>query len=404
MTDKDSICVTYPRGFKAAAGTCGIKPSGKPDLALIVADQPCAAAAVFTKNQFPGAPVIVSREHVAGGSIQAIVCNSGVSNVATGDQGIADAKAMCAAVAKHLCCKTEQVLPNSTGVIGRPLPMDKVLSGIDSLAGRLDIGDQVDAAVAQAILTTDLVTKTATRMIQLDAGEVRLGAAAKGSGMIAPNMATMLVFITTDAGIEANTLQSALKHAIDQSFNRITVDSDTSTSDTVAILASGASGVDVNTDQNLVAFAEALDDLCRDLAYQVICDGEGATRIFHVKIEQAASEADADAVGRSVANSPLVKTAIHGSDPNWGRFIMAIGKADAKIDPTKIGLAVGDVVLLNAGQPVALSADQQDKLHQLMREHDVSITIQLGQGEACATWMGCDLSREYIRINADYTT
>jgi len=398
--------VTWPRGFRAAGVTCGIKPSGRPDLAVIAADRPAAAAAVFTRNRVPGAPVVVGKRHVRSGRLQAIVCNSGCSNVCTGKGGEADAKAMCRLTAEQVGCRAAHVLPSSTGVIGVRLPMDKVAAGIVAACTTLTSGKAADAAAATAILTTDLVTKHATRQLTLDGNQVRLGGIAKGSGMIAPNMATMLSYITTDAAIQPDLLKRALRDAANVSFNCISVDEDTSTSDTIAILASGAAeNRDIKAmGKDYAAFAEALTNLCRDLAYQVVKDGEGATKVFRVHVRGAASKRDADRVGKAMVGSPLIKTAVHGGDPNWGRMVMAVGRSGAKLTPAKLNMAIGDVAVCRHGANVQQTAATARKLDRLMAAKEITFVIDLGLGDAEAEWLGCDLSREYITINADYTT
>jgi len=395
--------ITAPQGFRAVGITCGIKESGKPDLALIVADGPCAAAGVFTQNQFPGAPVIVSKQHIADGNARAIVCNSGISNVATGQAGIDNAKSMCSSVAQQIGCPPEEVLVGSTGVIGQPLPIDKITTGIETAYPQLARGNEADAAAAEAILTTDLVTKSAARQVQLGDQTITLGGIAKGSGMIAPNMATMLVFLTTDAGFPADQLQDSLRVAVNQSFNRMSIDSDTSTSDSVLLLASAAVDHPRN-EQTLAAFTEALQDICKDLTYQLIRDGEGVTKVFHVHVRGATNEADADAVGRAVVDSPLVKTAVHGGDPNWGRLVMAVGKSNARIVPKSLSISIGDHPVITNGEPDPGASRKAEQLAAAMEGADVYLTIDLGIGEARAAWLGGDLSREYIHINADYTT
>jgi len=402
--------LTMARGFRAAGVTCGIKPSGKPDLTLVAADAPCAAAGVFTTNKMPGEPVKLCKAHLRGGAAQAIVCNSGVSNVATGKAGYENAKTMAAHVANHLGCKTSEVLVCSTGVIGAPLPMEKIIAGIDMAVPQLASGADADAAAARAILTTDRVTKAAHQKFTLGGKAIHLGGIAKGSGMIAPNMATMLVFLTTDAAVTAPLLKSALRDAVNApaSFNRISVDHDTSTSDSLLILASGRAGnrlID-RTNKLYQQFADALAELCCDLAYQVLADGEGATRLFRVIVTGAKSAKDANRVGYTVVGSPLVKTAVHGADPNWGRLAMAVGRSGAAINPERLSLAIGAkggkaTAVLKRGVPVN---PPQEKLDRAMRAKEVRFEIDLGLADGAAEWLGCDLSREYVAINADYTT
>ena len=410
--------VTAPRGFSAVGGTCGIKPSGKPDLALIVSDRPCAAAAVFTTNRVKGAPVLVSQKHVRRGSARAIVCNSGTSNVATGQRGIEDAQTMCRltaqAVGQHLSetIDPREVLVASTGIIGHRLPMDKVQQGIQALTPQLARGEDADAAAAQAILTTDLVRKAAVKRLQLGGKRVTIGGVCKGSGMIAPNMATMLAFITTDAAVDAAPLREALRQAVAQTFNRVSVDSDKSTSDSVMLLANGAAD-HPTLDQDAAEwskFCDALADVCRSLCYQLVQDGEGVTRIMRVRVRGAASVRDADRVGRAVVDSPLVKCALHGADPNWGRIAMAAGKSGARFGKDTLSITIGDIQIYQNGQPTPEGLAPPKRLEQIMAQREVLIGVDLGQdvdasrpaGEA--EWLGCDLSRDYIRINADYTT
>lgn len=410
MTKSPSI--TTSRGFTAAGGTCGIKASGKPDLMLIVADVPCSAAGVFTTNKIAGAPVIVNKRHLraTAGGARAIVCNSGISNSATGEQGLRDAEAMCQAVAEQIRCSRKAVMVSSTGVIGRPLPMQKIVPGIAALHARLGRGAKADAAAATAIVTTDLVTKSASRRLDLGGKTVHLGGIAKGSGMIAPNMATMLVFITTDCAIAPGPLRAALREAALGSFNRISVDEHTSPSDTVLVLASGLAGnrrIDAAARHDYAAFVDALADLCRGLAYQIVKGGEGATRVFRVRVRRARNVADADRIGRAIVNSPLVKTAVHGADPNWGRITTAAGYSGAAIVPERLSLSIGGVTVFKHGRPVpAPTADATTarRLAAIMRQKEIAFTLDVGLGDASAEWLGCDLSRDYVTINADYTT
>ncbi len=404
---KTARSLTAPRGFRAAAATAGIKASGKPDLALIAADRPCTAAGVFTTNRVLGAPVILGKRHLRGGRARAILCNSGNSNVATGPQGLADAHTLCAAAAQALGCKPRDVLPASTGIIGRPLPVPAITAAVPALAAALATGPRADTAAARAILTTDLVAKSAVRHTQSGRTPVTLGGIAKGSGMIAPSMATMLAFVTTDAAVAAPVLRTALRTATATSFNRISVDTDQSTSDTVYILASGAADartIDAASGPRYRAFADALTDLCAELAERIVRDGEGATRVFRVAVTGAKSERDADRVGRAVAESPLVKTAIHGADPNWGRIAMAAGKSGAALNPDRLRIAVNGEPVFRDGVPVPMSPGFEKKLSTSMRRGDVALGVDLRLGQAHCTWWGCDLTRDYITINADYTT
>ena len=426
--------VTLPLGFMAAGTTCGIKPSGKPDMALILAEAPCPAAAVFTKNRLPGAPVIVGKRHLRSGLAQAVVVNAGVANDATGRQGIDNAIATCEHVSLELIglgmrVPRRLIVPSSTGVIGPQLPMDKIEKGVDQLVKNLGRGPDADRAAATGIMTTDLVPKAANASLKLNHKTVRIGGIAKGSGMIAPNLATMLVFLTTDCNISAPMLKHALRAACASSFNRISVDQHTSPSDTVAILASGVAGNRAinKPGQALDAFTAALTDICQQLAYQIVKDGEGATKVFHVIVQGARTEREADRVGRAVVDSPLVKTAVHGGDPNWGRIVTAAGYSGVPISPNKLSLTIGKprrqtsgggkhapsgggrqtsggVIVFDHGTPCELSRTEQRRLDTAMKQKEVSFTLDLGRGPCRVTWLGCDLSREYIRINAEYTT
>jgi len=403
--------VTVPKGFRAAGGCCGIKESGRQDLCLIAAEQPCNAAAVFTTNQFKGAPVLVGMKHLkhAGyGTAQAIVCNSGNANVATlAAGGEQHAIQMCKATAELVGCDPHDVLPASTGVIGRPLPIEKVLDGITSLGPSLGQGEHNDIAAAQGIMTTDLVEKTTLQQIEIDGKTCHIGGIGKGSGMIAPSMATMLIFFTTDVSIAPPALHEALRLANAASFNRISVDSDTSTSDTVYILASGEAGnaeIIESTGEAFETFTAALTAACQDLAEQVVVDGEGATRTFELHVKGMRSVEEADKVGRAVTDSPLVKTAIHGCDPNWGRLVMAAGKAGVELDPARFTVQIEGVTVFENNQPTVTEAGPLAELSEKMQADRIRITLDAHLGAAECVWLGCDLSRQYIAINADYTT
>ncbi|MFA9477487.1 bifunctional glutamate N-acetyltransferase/amino-acid acetyltransferase ArgJ [Phycisphaerales bacterium AB-hyl4] len=415
--------ITDPVGFYAAGATCGIKASGLPDLALIVADRPCAAAGVFTRSRTIGAPLVVSKRHLRAGQAQAVVVNSGNANASTGKAGERDAKAMCKHVADELAhnmlttmrdvsLKPSDVLVASTGIIGHPLPMDRIGRGIASLVTRLGRNEQADADAARAIMTTDLAPKAAHARLTLAGKTVRLAGIAKGSGMIAPNMGTMLAFITTDADIAPAALQQALTGAADASFNRISVDQHTSPSDMALVLASGAAGHDRisrTTGDDYRAFADTLTELCRNLAYQIVQDGEGATRVFRVNITHARNEREADRVAKAIVDSPLVKCAVHGGDPNWGRIVTAAGYSGVALQPAKMSLLIGDpddksICVYRAGTPTSLNGNEMRRLGALMRRREVVFNLALGRGEASVQWLGCDLSRQYVTINADYTT
>jgi len=398
--------ITLPKGFQAGAGTCGIKPSGKSDLAVIASDALCPAAGVFTRNKVLGEPVKIAQRHLRGGMLRGVVINSGVANVATGKQGMRDALDICGEVAEALGCKRSEIAPCSTGVIGPMLPMGKIIPKIAPVVSKLSRGPKADAAAAQAILTTDLVAKTASRSVTISGKRITIGGICKGSGMIAPNLATMLAFITTDAAIDPAMLKQALSIAASASFNRVSVDTDTSTSDSVIIMASGRAGNRKisRPGKAMTQLVDALTALCQDLAYQLVCDGEGATRVFRVRVSGAKDMRDADRIGKSIAESPLVKTAVHGSDPNWGRLAMAVGKSGASINPVTLALRIGGVCVFQEGMPALVQAAAKRRLARAMKQREIVFDITVGQGEANCEWLGCDLSRDYIRINAEYTT
>ncbi|MBI1337787.1 MAG: bifunctional glutamate N-acetyltransferase/amino-acid acetyltransferase ArgJ [Phycisphaera sp.] len=396
--------VTAPRGFRAGGATCGIKASGKPDLAVIVADGPCAAAGMFTKNKFPGEPVKVCKRHLRTGFVRAIVANSGCSNVCTGERGQRDALEMCRLVAQSCGLKAGEVLPCSTGVIGKYLPMEKIGRGIPALCAKVGRGTAFDQAAAVAIMTTDLVPKSAVRRVKIGGSTVTIGGIAKGSGMIQPNMATMFAFLTTDARLTPTQCKTALREAVNTTFNRLSVDHDTSTSDTVLLLASGASSNKVLDAKGLAAFTRALTELCGDLAYQIVKDGEGVTKVVRVRVTNARSQRDADKVGYTVTGSPLIKCAVHGGDPNWGRLVAAVGRSGAAINPRKLSIHIGEVCVGRDGQALTHAVKVQNKLEQTMKKSEITFTIDLGMGKASTEWLGCDLSKEYVSINADYTT
>ena len=392
--------VATPRGFRAAGVSAGIKASGNADLMLLVADAPAQVAAVFTTNKVVAAPVIVSREHIArsGGLTRAIVVNSGCANACTGDRGLRDAREMTAAVARLVGCPVEQVLVSSTGVIGVNLPMDKVRAGLPKAFAAL--GADQGPAAARAIMTTDISPKEAAATISVGGREASIGGMCKGAGMIEPMMATMLGFVTTDAAVPAALLDRALREAVEQSFNAITVDGDSSTNDCVMLLASGASGVAVD-ESSYGAFAAGLTAVCRELALAIVRGGEGATKLVTVNVTGAASSAEARQAAKVIANSLLVKTAIHGGDPNWGRLICAAGRAGVAFDASRAAVTIGSLVLFKDGQP-------HDELAPAAADYlkgtDLTIGVDLGSGAASSTVWTCDLSAEYVRINADYRT
>jgi glutamate N-acetyltransferase/amino-acid N-acetyltransferase len=399
--------VTAPAGFKAAGVACGIKrrpgnsETAPLDLAMIVADEPVAAAAVFTTNKAVAAPVIISREHLArsGGRARVIVVNSGCANACTGDAGLEVARQMAAAAGSTIGCASDQVLVASTGVIGVPLDINKIRAGVSAASASLSASGE--AAATRAIMTTDPFPKSCAVVVDTPAGPITVGGIAKGSGMIEPRMATMLAFLTTDAKIESPVLAAALRQVVDRSFNAITVDGECSTNDCVFALASGRSGVAITRPDD-PAFMEAFSAVAGHLAREIVRGGEGATKLVTVQVTGAASSADAWLAARTIANSPLVKTAIHGGDPNWGRLIAAAGRSGAAFDLNRASVSIGSVPLFTSGVPHDERADDAAKV---LAAKEMTVTVDLGMGgRHDATMWTCDFSADYVRINAEYRT
>jgi glutamate N-acetyltransferase/amino-acid N-acetyltransferase len=390
--------VTFPRGFRASGVACGLKESGKADLALVVSDVPASVAGMFTQNRVVAAPVTLSRTVVRGGSARATVVNSGNANACTGAQGAADAREMAALTAAEIGCAPAQVLVASTGIIGRPLWMDRLRSGIPAAAAALSPDGGEDAS--NAICTTDAYPKTGEETVVLAGGEVRLGAMAKGAGMIRPDMATMICQVTTDAAVDAARLQRLLVPAVQRSFNRISVDGSASTNDSVFVLANGASGVTVSAADE-EAFAVALERLLLRLAKLVVADGEGSSRIARYEVVGAIDGSHAEAAVRAVAENQLVRCALHGADPNWGRILMALGASSAEVAPDRIDLWIDEVQLVAAG--AGIDGAEEDA-REALGAPEVSVRIGLGQGEGSAIVYASDLSQEYVRINSEYST
>lgn len=395
--------ITSPLGFVATGIACGIKKNGKKDLALLYSPEATQGAGVFTTNKVKAAPVLVSQENLKLGKIQGIVINSGNANACTGDQGIKDARQMAKWAAQALGIKAEQVLVSSTGVIGFPLPMEKVQDGI-SLAAK-DLSQSGGTKAAEAIMTTDTYSKELALSLEIEGKTVTIGGMAKGSGMIHPNMATMLGFITTDAAIEPGLLNSMLKKAVDKSFNMITVDGDTSTNDMVIMLANGQAGNSPLTKDSVQTeiFQQALDYLTIVLAKQVVGDGEGASKIVEITVKGALSESDAKKAAMAVATSSLVKTAIFGEDANWGRVICAVGYSGAEIEPDKIDIFLasskGEEQMAKNGGGLVFD---EAKAKTILEEKEIYLTIDLQIGDKETKVWTCDLSYDYIKINADY--
>jgi len=392
--------VTTARGFRAAGISAGIKASGGLDLALLVSETPAHAAAVFTTNKATAAPVVVSREHLSrsGGVARAIVVNSGCANACTGAEGLQAARDTTAVVAQLVGCRDQEVLVASTGVIGVALPMDKIRAGLPA-AFRSIAADQGSLA-ARAIMTTDPFPKEAATQIAIGGAGVAIGGMAKGSGMIEPMMATMLGFVNTDAAVPAPLLDRALREAVDLTFNAITVDGECSTNDCVMLLANGASGVAID-DRGYGAFAAGLTAVCRELALGIVRGGEGATKLVTVNVAGAASPEEARKAAKAIANSPLVKTAIHGGDPNWGRLIAVAGRAGVAFDLERAAVTIGGTVLFEAGRP---HDERAPEAANYLKGTDLTVLVDLGVGRASSTVWTCDLSAEYVRINADYRT
>lgn len=390
--------ITAPKGFKSAGIHCGIKKSKK-DLALIYSELPATAAGVFTTNKVLAAPVLVCKEFLnSSDSFHAIIINSGNANACTGKLGLENAYKMADETAKRLKIKSNQVFVSSTGVIGEQLPMDKIIKGINHIVDSIEDGN--DLATAQAIMTTDTFPKLFNKTFLIDGKEVSIGGIAKGSGMIHPNMATMLAFITTDAKIEKSTLQKLLKNVTDLTFNKIVVDGDTSTNDMVLILANGASNVEIiDETENYKIFEKNLYELLKKLSIDIVKDGEGATKLVEINVEGALSNTDADKAARQIALSPLVKTAIHGEDANWGRIIAAVGYSGIEFNPDLFELEINEVPILKQNYEVTLP---NELANQTLKSSEVKIRVNLNAGNGKATIWTCDFSEEYVKINGSY--
>ncbi|HEY6490763.1 MAG TPA: bifunctional glutamate N-acetyltransferase/amino-acid acetyltransferase ArgJ [Terracidiphilus sp.] len=397
--------ILLPKGFKFGATKAGLKQSGRTDFALIVADEPASAAAMFTGNRVSAAPLQVDRENLraSGGHVRVVAVNAGNANCAAGQAALDAARATCAAAAKTFGCKPEEVFPSSTGIIGVPLPAEKLIAALPDVAKRLSEERESFQEVAQAILTTDTVEKTASARFEIDGKEVRITGVCKGSGMIHPQLvphATMLVYLMTDAVAGPAVLDGYLRQAVELSFNRISVDGDTSTNDTVLLMASGASGAVVGPDDR--DFAGTLAFVCTSLARQIVADGEGVSHVVELHIEGAASDGEAVRVAKAIAHSPLVKTAWAGCDPNWGRLVAAIGYSGAQIDPEKIDIWFGELRICRDGGRAA--EFDEATAHTFLKQREYAIRIQLHQGSGQCVFWTTDLTHEYVHINADYST
>jgi glutamate N-acetyltransferase/amino-acid N-acetyltransferase len=395
--------ITAPKGFLAAGLACGIKRSGKADLGLLSCPTGATAAAVFTTNKVVSAAVHVCRDHLASRKVFGVVVNSGNANACTGKKGLTNAEKMCSVAARALDVKSEQVLVASTGIIGEQLPVGRVTEGIVKAANQLSNSGKAGPAFARAIITTDTKPKQAAQRVQISGETVTIAGAVKGAGMIGPNMATTLLFVTTDAAINKSLLSAALRDAVGQSLNRLTVDGHQSTNDTAILLASGLAGHRPITSRcpRYRAFAKALTAVCTDLARQMALDAEGATRMFKVVVKGAASAADAAKASRAVADYPLVKCAVHGGDPNWGRIICAVGSCGVRLKTEKLSCKLDDLYVFRNGGPVQFDAE---KASAIVAQIEHTITVDLGAGRASDFCYGCDLTAGYVRINADYHT
>jgi len=399
-----------PAGFRFGAVRAGIKPSGNPDFACALAVEGTTGAAMFTSNRMVAAPVVVGREHLrdSGGHVRFVAVNAGNANCATGEPGLVACRSVCRAAAQQFGCREQEVLPSSTGIIGVPLAAEKLVAALPRIAGELGSSPEHVRQFSEAILTTDTRAKTASATLKIGDRQVSLLGVAKGAGMLAPQLtahATMLVYIFTDAKIAVGDLQDFLGRAVESTFNCISIDGDTSTNDTVLLLASGASGAVLSEPAQEAAapkFSEALHEVCASLARQIVGDGEGAGHLIELDVRGAANAADAKQVARSIANSPLVKTAFAGCDPNWGRILAAAGYSGVKLDPYKVSISIGGLPVCRNGQ-VAPEFDK-DRVHVAMLERTVNVDVDLGMGDATCRFLTCDLTAEYVRVNAEYST
>lgn len=398
--------VVSPQGFIAGSARGEIKEKGD-DLALIIAPNSATAAAVFTRNAVKAAPVLVSAQHLQQGPARAVVVNSGNANACTGEQGVADARRTCELVAEKLHCQAREVLVCSTGIIGQALPMEKIERALSQLNPSAD-GKQNESS-ARAIMTTDTRPKFCAASTLIDGKTVTVGGMIKGVGMIGPDMgsyspstlhATLLAFLTTDADIEGALLQEELQRMVDKTFNSVTVDGDTSTNDTAILLANGASGVSIGA-ENLAQFRALLEKVCVYLVREVAKDGEGATKLVTIKVLAARNEEDAKKAAMTIANSPLVKTALFGNDPNWGRIAMATGRSGAQFDAQELQISLGGIRVLQKGEPIKFDLESAESA---LKAEEVVIEVSLGAGTADWTAWTCDFSYEYVKINAEYHT
>ncbi len=388
-----------PQGFRAGAAEACFRKGGRDDLGLIVSDRPCVLAAMFTKNLFRAAPVRVCQEILASGrEVRAVLANSGQANACTGDEGLANCRETQRLAAEALGLEPDEILPISTGVVGAQLKMDNWRAALPALVQSL--GSRDAEGFTRAFMTTDAFPKFAMREVRLSGGVVRLTVMAKGAGMICPNMATMLCVALTDAAVERAPWQEMFRRAVDATFNRVSVDGDTSTNDTILGLANGASGVAATSADDAALLEGALTDILATVAHMLVADGEGASKVIHIRVRGAANADDAELVARSVGHSQLVKTAIYGGDANWGRIVTAVGYSGASFDPERVSLFLCGIERFRHGQPV--NDDKEDELAELLKAKDVDVDIVLGEGPGCYSMQASDLGHEYVSLNADY--
>ena len=396
----DNGSITSVNGIKAAGINCGIKKEKK-DLALIFSEVPCNAAGTFTLNKVIAAPLVVSKNLIKQqNKVKAVLVNSGNANACTGTIGFSNALDTQSCCAKKLSINPCEVVVSSTGVIGKQLPMDKLKSGINEIVNRLSENGGLDAA--EAILTTDLKKKSFAVKVKLSAGEVTIGGICKGSGMIMPNMATMLAFLATDASIEQTVLQKLLSSSVNDSFNKISVDGETSTNDMVILMENGLSEISIkeNTEDYNI-FLSALLAICQEMAKAIAADGEGATKLITISINNAKTKKDADTIARAVANSPLFKTAMNGNDANWGRILSVAGNSGVDFIPEKVSIKFDDMTILEPNYSVNFNEEEAKKL---LNKEEVKVSVDLDEGDQSSTWWTCDYSEGYIKINSSYRT
>ncbi len=393
----------FPTGFSGTALYCGVKEdTSKLDLSLIVSDRPAVGVGVYTQNLVKAAPVLLDKERTPSESIRGVIINSGVANACTGEQGMQDAESMTALTAEAIDSEAEQVLVLSTGVIGEHLPMDKISSGIAKAATQLAGDDHSLQLAAQGMMTTDTVHKIRSRKVNISGREITVTGLAKGAAMIGPNMATMLGIVMTDAPLLSADAQEALSEAVVESFNCISVDGHTSTNDTVLLLANGAAGGEPLADKDLAAFRATLVEVCEDLAISIPTDGEGATHLITVEVHGCATKDEAIRIAKTIADSPLVKTAVAGADPNWGRIVSAAGYAGVPFDPEKVALLINGLQVYENGTPVDF--DEATVSDSIKNNRDTLLVLLLGEGKYSARFWTTDLTAEYVRLNADYRT